>query len=84
MEDAPLVLPSALKHGLTEPDVLHAYRQSDYVMTDATGRAPVDILVGPSQSGAVMIELGVIDWYGLDAIAHAMPARKRFLEGGKR
>lgn len=34
--------------------------------------------IGPSRSGD-LLEVGVIDWYGTLAIAHAMPARDKFL-----
>lgn len=81
-DDEPLILPSALKHGVSENDILHAWRES---------RGPVDInydrdpptymYVGPGVSGAVWYEIGTASRSGYDVelIVHAMKARKRYL-----
>jgi hypothetical protein len=36
------------------------------------------MIVGPNRSGTELLEVGVISWHGMDAIAHAMPARPKF------
>ena len=34
--------------------------------------------IGPAHSGA-LLEVGVVDWYGILAVVHAMPVRDKFL-----
>lgn len=70
--EPPLVLPSAARHKIDEADVLHAYLlgQPAVVQNDD------DMLM--IMSGTTLIEVGLITWHGMDAIAHAMPARPRF------
>ena len=80
--DEPLILPSAYKHGVSENDILHAWREA---------RGPVDInydrdpptymYVGPGVSGAVWYEIGTASRAGYDVelIVHAMKARKGYL-----
>lgn len=82
-DEEPLVLPSALKHGVSEEDILHAYRQS---------RGPVDVnydrdpptymYVGPEVSGSVWYEIGTASrpGYEQELIVHAMKARKGYLK----
>lgn len=81
-DDEPIILPSALKHGVSKSDILHAWRES---------RGPVDInydrdpptymYVGPGVSGAVWYEIGTASRAGYDVelIVHAMKARKSYL-----
>lgn len=81
-DDEPLILPSAFKHGVSENDILHAWREA---------RGPVDInydrdpptymYVGPGVSGAVWYEIGTASRAGYDVelIVHAMKARKGYL-----
>ena len=81
-DDEPLILPSAFKHGVSENDILHAWREA---------RGPVDInydrdpptymYVGPGVSGAVWYERGTASRAGYDVelIVHAMKARKGYL-----
>lgn len=81
-DDEPLILPSAFKHGVSEGDILHAWREA---------RGPVDInydrdpptymYVGPGVSGAVWYEIGTASRVGYDVelIVHAMKARKGYL-----
>lgn len=82
LADEPLILPSALKHGVSENDILHAWREA---------RGPVDInynrnpptymYVGPGVSGAVWYEIGTSTHvgYNVELIVHAMKARKGYL-----
>ena len=66
---------SARKHGVTDEDMLHAYRNPTRVfeLDDLT------MLVGPDRS-ANLLEVGVTTAEGIDFIVHAMAVRPRFLE----
>jgi hypothetical protein len=70
----PVVLPSARKHGITDADALHAYRQPIRVF-DLDG---LTMLIGADTSGRVL-EIGVAVGDGVEFIVHAMPAREKFL-----
>lgn len=73
----PVVTDSARRHGISDVDVLHAYRNPIrlHMLDD------MDMLVGADRSGR-LLEIGVTvdedEW--IAAIVHAMPARSRFLE----
>ena len=71
----PAILASARKHGVTDEDMLHAYRHPIRVfeLDDLT------MLIGPDRSAA-LLEIGVATAEGIDFIVHAMAARPRFLE----
>ena len=71
----PVILASARKHGLTDDDILHAYRNPTKVfdLDDLT------MLIGPD-SAARLLEIGIAQAESLDFIVHAMPARPNFLE----
>ncbi|HSH61752.1 MAG TPA: hypothetical protein VK988_19320 [Acidimicrobiales bacterium] len=71
----PVILASSRKHGLTDKDMLHAYRNPIRVfdLDDLT------LLIGPDES-ATLLEVGVASSEGIDFIVHAMPARAKFLE----
>lgn len=78
MQDGdPIVLPSAHRHGVREEDMLHALR---HVLRSFALDDEMTIAIGPSTSGE-LLEVGTIRWYGQPAIAHAMPARPKFLKG---
>jgi hypothetical protein len=70
----PVILESALKHGISDADMLHAYRHPVrvFVMDDLV------MLVGGDEAGR-LLEVGVAEAEGLEFIVHAMPARERFL-----
>ena len=70
----PVILESARKHGISDADMLHAYRHPVrvFVMDDLV------MLVGGDEAGR-LLEVGVAEAEGLEFIVHAMPARKRFL-----
>lgn len=70
----PVVLPSARKHGITDADALHAYRQPIRVF-DLDG---LTMLIGADTTGRVL-EVGVAIGQGVEFIVHAMPAREKFL-----
>ena len=70
--------PSARWHGVTDDDMLHAYRQ--HIIAFATDDDAVTMYIGPGLAGQPL-EVGVVvDGEG-EAIIHAMPARAKFLEG---
>lgn len=74
--DEPVILPSAHKHGVKDDDILHAWARAIASFNQGDGMV---MYIGPNQAGT-LIEVGVIDWYGTDAIAHAMtPAREKYL-----
>jgi len=70
----PVVLASARKHGIHDDDMLHAYRHPIRVF-DLDG---LTMLIGADDSGR-MLEVGVAVGDGVEFIAHAMPAREKFL-----
>lgn len=73
--DAPILAPSALKHGLGEDDILHAYRNPVRVWDLGDG---FTMIVGPNQA-AIFLEVGYVDGDQTQVIVHAMVAREKFL-----
>jgi len=71
----PVIVASARKHGITDDDMLHAYRYPIRVF-DLDG---LDMLIGADRSGR-MLEIGVTSAEGVEFIVHAMAARSKFLE----
>jgi hypothetical protein len=70
----PVILDSARKHGLSDDDILHAYRNPIRVfeVDDLT------MLIGPDHA-ARLLEIGVVSAEGIEFIVHAMLARDKFL-----
>ncbi len=70
----PIIAASAFKHGISEEDIMHAYRNPirGYLQGDRV------LLVGGDWSGN-LLEIGVEAGEEHDIIIHAMPARDRFL-----
>ncbi|MDE3206266.1 MAG: hypothetical protein KGQ66_18820 [Acidobacteriota bacterium] len=70
----PVILASARKHGVTDDDMLHAYRNPIRVFEfdDLT------MLIGSDPAGR-MLEVGTATAEGIEFIVHAMPARQKFL-----
>ena len=69
----PLVLVSARRHGISDTDMLHAYRNPIRVFE-------IDdlvMLIG-ADGGGRLLEVGVVGAEGLEFIVHAVPARRRF------
>ena len=70
----------ALRHGVAEPDALHAMRNA---MRRIVMDENLTMLIGPALDGHLM-EIGVLDLDGDDPVViHAMPLRakfRRFLE----
>lgn len=74
MED-PIIASSALKHGLSEEEILHAYRNPVRVWDLGDG---LTMIVGPNQA-AIFLEVGYVDGDTAVVIVHAMRAREKFL-----
>ena len=72
----PEIAHSARQHGVTDDDMLHAYRNPIRVHL----LEELDMLIGADQSGR-LLEVGVMTdvELGIDVIVHAMLARRRFL-----
>ena len=71
----PIIAPSALKHGLGEEDILHAYRNPLRVWDLGEG---FTMMIGPNRS-AIILEVGHVEGAEAVVIVHAMLARKKFL-----
>lgn len=73
----PIIAHSARQHGVTDDQMLHAYRNPIHVHVFEE----LDMLIGGDQSGR-LLEVGVMTdvELGIDVIVHAMLARRRFLE----
>ncbi len=71
----PSVTPSAFKHGISEEDILHAYRNPIrlYYQDHRV------LLVGGDWDGN-LLEIGFEEGDERDVIIHAMPARDKFLQ----
>ena len=74
----PIITESARRHGWTDGDILHAYRQPIRVWPNADD--DMDMIIGPIRSAAEVLELGVVTASdGTPVIVHAMKARPKFL-----
>jgi len=76
MESDPIILDSAYRHGVSDAAMLHALRfpVRHFVQDDA-----MTMFIGPDGTGTP-VEVGVIEWHGVIAIAYAMrPARPKYL-----
>ena len=70
---------SAFRHGLTEDDILHAYRNPIVtwgLLDELTMR------VGAARNGA-LLEIGVAMRADHDLVVHAMPVRLKYLPGAR-
>ncbi|MEX2374661.1 MAG: hypothetical protein WD942_03635 [Dehalococcoidia bacterium] len=75
MDDEPIVLQSAARHGVAEPDARHAWA---FAIGVYTLQEDMVMYIGPDRVGR-LLEVGVVEWHGELAIVHAMPARPKFL-----
>ena len=69
----PVILASARKHGVTDNDMLHAYRNPIRIFD----LDDLIMLVGADENGRPL-EVGVATAEGVEFIVHAMPARPKF------
>ena len=70
----PVIVASARKHGISDNDMLHAYRNP----IRAFQMEELVMLIGGDDAGR-MLEVGVVAAEGVEFIIHAMPAREKFL-----
>jgi hypothetical protein len=70
----PVIVASARKHGISDNDMLHAYRNPIRVFE----LDDLVMLIGADESGR-MLEIGVAAAEGIEFIVHAMAARDKFL-----
>ena len=68
----PVILESARKHGISDHDMLHAYRNPIRVLDGLI------MLIGGDEAGR-LLEVGVAEAEGVEFIVHAMSAREQFL-----
>ena len=73
--DAPLIAPSARKHGIPDADMIHAFDHPIFVDDLDEG---FTMLVG-ADPVANLLEIGVVDTSDGPIIVHAMPARPKYL-----
>lgn len=71
----PIIAPSALKHGIGEGDILHAYRNPLRVWDLGEG---FTMMIGPNRA-AIILEVGHVEGVEAVVIVHAIIARKKFL-----
>ncbi len=71
----PVILASARKHGVSDQEMLHAYRNPIRVL----GLDDLTMLIGADTAGRIL-EVGVTSADGVEFIVHAMSARSKFLE----
>jgi len=70
----PVILASARRHGITDDDMLHAYRNPVRVFEFDE----LAMLIGSDQAGR-MLEVGLTAAEGIEFIVHAMTARPKFV-----
>ena len=75
MLEEPVIAPSALKHGLDETEIPHAYRNPVRIWDLGDG---FTMIVAPNQS-AIFREVGYVDGDQAHVIVHALKAREKFL-----
>lgn len=72
--EEPIIAQSALKHGLTEDEILHAYRNPIRAWDLGEG---FTMILGANQA-ALILEVGYIQGTTAVVIIHAMRARDKF------
>jgi len=75
VEFEPFIAPSALKHGISREDILHAYRNPIRIFELDEN---LYMIIGANQA-AFILEVGVSVNSNRQIIIHAMNARSRFL-----
>ncbi|MDR1152251.1 MAG: hypothetical protein LBK72_07225 [Bifidobacteriaceae bacterium] len=76
MDLEPVILNSAYRHGVRNEAMLHALRfpVRHFVQDDS-----MTMFIGPDETG-ILLEVGIIEWHGIIAVAHAIrPARSKYL-----
>jgi hypothetical protein len=75
VEFEPFIAPSALKHGISREDILHAYRNPIRIFELDEN---LYMIIGANRA-AIILEVGVSVNSNRQIIIHAMNARSRFL-----
>ena len=75
MSVEPIIADSARKHGVSDEDMLHAYRNPIRVFELEEG---FTMVIGANHA-AVIFEVGIVDGEPASVIVHAMRAREKFL-----
>ena len=75
MPSYPRILSTAYRHGITQSDILHGYRNFIEVRTHAKDGL---VYVGPAEDGT-LLELGIVRIEQEWVIVHAMRLRKGFV-----
>ena len=70
----PVILGSARRHGVSDDDMLHAYRNPIRVFDVDE----LTMLIGADRSGR-LLEVGVATGEGVEFVVHSMPARDKFV-----
>jgi hypothetical protein len=73
--DAPVIASSALRHGVPEETIMHAFNNPICVEDIDEG---LTMLIGADSAGN-LYEIGVVSSDEGPAIVHAMPARPKYL-----
>jgi len=71
----PIIAVSARKHGVTDEDMLHAYRNPIRLFELDEG---LTMIIGANRT-AMVFEVGVVQGVTAPVIIHAMRAREKFL-----
>lgn len=71
----PIIAESARKHGVSDEDILHAYRNPIRVFELDEG---FTMVIGANHA-AIIFEIGVVDGIEAPVVVHAMRAREKFL-----
>lgn len=71
----PIIADSARKHGVSDEDILHAYRNPIRVFELDES---FTMVIGANHA-AIIFEIGVVDGIEAPVIVHAMRAREKFL-----
>lgn len=75
MWNEPIIAPSARKHGVSDEDMLHAYRNPIRIFDLDEG---FTMIIGANAT-AIIFEIGVVEGGTAPVIVHAMRARGKFL-----
>jgi hypothetical protein len=73
--DRPVITPSALRHGVPEETIVHAFNNPIRVEDLEEG---LTMLIGPDAAGN-LYEVGIVSSGEEPVVVHAMPARSKYL-----
>ena len=73
--DGPLIAPSALKHGVSEDEIIHAYGNPVRIWDLGDG---FTMIVGPTRA-TIFLDVGYVQGEHVHVVVHAMRACEKFL-----